>query len=61
MNRNAPSDHSLLIALFALFILCSPLNQWWSAMRLPWYMLFAPWLLIIILIALNQKRQRRGD
>ena len=60
MNQNLPpSDHSLLICLFALFLFNSPLNQWWSALTMPWYAMYLPWLLIIVLVALNQHRQHR--
>jgi len=61
MNLRPPSDHSLLIFLFGLFLFNSPLRQWWSELALPWYAMYLPWLLIIVLVAINQKRQRRGD
>lgn len=61
MNQRPASDHSVLICIFALFLVCSPLNRWWSNLSAPWYAMFAPWLLIIILVAINQSRQHRGD
>jgi len=61
MNLRPPSDHSLLIFLFGLFLFNSPLRQWWSGLALPWYAMYLPWLLIIVLVAINQKRQQRGD
>lgn len=63
MKQNAPrSDHSLLICLLALFLVNSPFNQWWSTITWPWYAMYLPWLLIIILTAFNQYRlQRKQD
>ena len=60
--KNGPrTDHTLLISILALFAINSPLNHWWSGLALPWYSLFVPWLMIIVLIAWNQQRQNRGD
>lgn len=60
-----PGDHSPLICLLALFLFSSPLNRWWSTLPLPWYAMYLPWLLIIILVAINQlrlnRKQDRGD
>lgn len=61
MNLRPVSDHSILIFLLGLFLVNSPLRQWWSELTLPWYAMYLPWLLIIVLVALNQHRQRRGD
>lgn len=58
-SPHRPSDHSLLICLLALFLINSPLNQWWSTRELPWYAMYLPWLLIIVLVAINQLRQNR--
>ena len=55
------ADHTLLIFALAVFVFHSPLNQWWAALALPWYMLFVPWLIIILLIAWNQIRRGHGD
>ncbi|NND89252.1 MAG: hypothetical protein HKN42_00210 [Granulosicoccus sp.] len=59
MNTRPRSDHSLLICLLALFLVNSPLNQWWSNLTLSWYAMFIPWGVIIALVALNQYRQHR--
>ena len=60
MNQSLPpSDHSLLICLLALFLVNSPFNQWWAALTLPWYAMYLPWLLIIVLVAVNQHRRHR--
>ncbi len=61
MSLRPLSDHSLLIFLIGLFLFNSPLRQWWSELALPWYVMFLAWLLIIVLVAINQRRQRRGD
>ena len=60
VNQNLPpSDHSLLICLLGLFLVNSPFNQWWSTLTLPWYAMYLPWILIIVLVAVNQTRQHR--
>lgn len=59
MTQHQRSDHSLLICLLALFLVNSPLNQWWSTLELPWYAMYLSWLLIIALVALNQYKQYR--
>lgn len=61
MSQRPPSDHSFLIFLIGIFLFSSPLRQWWSGLPLPWYGMYLPWLLIIVLVAINQTRQRRGD
>lgn len=58
-QRQLPSDHSLLICLLALLLVNSPLRQWWSTLDFPWYAMYLPWLLIIVLVALNQRHQNR--
>ncbi|MEE9319383.1 MAG: hypothetical protein V3U76_02955 [Granulosicoccus sp.] len=55
-------DHTLLIFLFALAMIASPLSNWWSRLDLPWYAIFIPWALVIALAAVNQLRgSDRGD
>lgn len=61
MNSKPPYDHSLLIFLFALFLFNSPLREWWSGLALPWYTLYLPWLVVIVLVAINQMIQNSGD
>jgi len=61
MRLKPLSDHSLLIFLVGLFVINSPLRQWWSELALPWYTMFIPWLIVIGLVAINQMRQHRGD
>lgn len=59
-QRQPPSDHSLLIFLLAVFLVNSPIKQWWSTLNLPWYAMYLPWLLIIVLVAVNQRHQKRN-
>lgn len=61
MSERPASDHALLICLLGLFLINSPLTSWWSALLLPWYAMFAPWLLVIVLVAWNQRRRQDGD
>lgn len=61
MNIKPRPDHSLLIFLLALFLFNSPLRQWWSELALPWYTIYLPWLAVVVLIAINQLRQNRGN
>lgn len=61
MNRRRGSDHTVLIGLFGLFLFHSPLNIWWANLALPWYVIFVPWLLIIVLVAWNQTGSSGGN
>jgi hypothetical protein len=61
MSERPASNHALLICLLGLFLINSPLTAWWSALPLPWYAMFVPWLLIIVLVALDQRRRPDGD
>jgi hypothetical protein len=60
-KRQNRSDHTLLLFALAVFLFQSPLNIWWSSANLTWYAIFAPWALIIALVAWNQQRQSDGD
>jgi len=55
------NDHTLLIALVALFLVNSPFTAWWARLDLPWYAMFILWAVIIALVAINQRRTHRGD
>jgi hypothetical protein len=49
-QRTEPGhDRVILLLLFALFLLLSPLVEWWAADDSPW---FAPYLIWALLIAL---------
>lgn len=61
MNQPPASNHALLIFFVGVFLINSPLRHWWSEASLPWYGLYMPWLLIIVLVAINQQRQQGGD
>ena len=60
MTRRRGGDHTVLIGLLGLLLFHSPLNIWWAGLALPWYSIFAPWLLIIALVAWNQSGSSRG-
>ncbi len=51
-------DKVVLLFLFALFLLISPLVEWWAADDSPWYL---PYLLWLGLIGLGFWRQRQGN
>ena len=55
MNGRPPQDHAIPIAVLALFLLNSPFTGWWMHLALPWYAMFLPWLLLIVLVWLNQR------
>lgn len=54
-------DKALLLFLFALFLLLSPLTRWWAGEGAPWYLLFVVWGGIILLAALLQLAHRRQE
>ena len=51
-------DRVILLLLFALFLLLSPIIEWWAADDSPW---FAPYLIWALLIALTYWLRRRID
>jgi len=59
VNSRPPYDHTLLIAALALFLVSSPMTRWWAHLALPWYAIFVPWLLIIVLVWANRRGERR--
>ena len=54
-------DRVILLFLFALFLLLSPLVNWWAADNSPWYAPYLIWGLIIFLAFRLQKRMQRHD
>lgn len=62
MNRQREHDPQLdrviILFLFALFLLLSPLLNWWAADDSPWY---APYLIWGTLILLTWRLRRRLD
>jgi O-antigen/teichoic acid export membrane protein len=44
-------DRVILLFLFALFLLVSPLVGWWAGDDSPWYLPYLLWLLLIVLAA----------
>ena len=47
------TGHALLLVLGAIFVFHSPFTQWWAGLNLPWYSVFILWLLLIVLVALD--------
>jgi hypothetical protein len=54
-------DRVVLLFLFALFLLISPLLRWWAADDSPWYLPYLLWLLIIGLTFWLQRRRKHHD
>lgn len=53
-------DKVVLLFLFALFLLLSPLINWWAADDSLWYAPYLIWLAIIVLAFILQRRARRN-
>lgn len=51
--------HSVLLFLFAIFLLASPFTTWWMTLVAPWYFVYLLWLLIIGLTGAVAYRMRR--
>ena len=54
-------DRIILLFLFALFLLISPLVGWWAAENSPWYLPYLLWSLIIVLAAWVQRGGTHHD
>lgn len=54
-------DRVLILFVFALFLLLSPLQQWWAADDRSWLLPYAIWLGIIVLAFLVQRRRDRHE
>ena len=52
-------DRVIILFLFALFLLVSPLLGWWAADDSPWYLPYLLWLALIVLCAWLQLKERR--
>lgn len=50
-------DRVILLFVFALFLLVSPLLLWWASDNSPWYLPYVLWLVIIVLAAWLQRRK----
>ena len=51
-------DHTVLLALLAVFVFHSPFSRWWANLELAWHTIFILWGLVILLVALNQRGDR---
>ena len=54
-------DRVILLLLFALFLLVSPLVQWWAGDGSPWYLPFLLWGALILLARRIQPRRESHD
>jgi hypothetical protein len=55
-DRSSYLDRSLLLFLFALFLLVSPVKAWWASVDIPWYTLYLLWGGVIALAYVLQCR-----
>jgi len=55
-DPDIPLDKVILLLLLALFLLVSPLVNWWARDTAPWYL---PYLIWLALIALSWWIQRK--
>lgn len=54
-------DRVVVLFLSALFLLVSPLMQWWAGDGSPWYLPFLLWGGLILLARWLQRCQERHD
>lgn len=59
IDNESRLDRVILLFLFALFLLLSPLLNWWAADDSPWYVPYLIWLVIIVLAFFLERRMRR--
>lgn len=52
-------DRVILLFLLALFLLLSPILNWWASDTSPWYSPYLIWALLIALTWLLQRKLRR--
>lgn len=48
-------ETSILLLMFAVFLLASPFFLWWATVERPWYVLYLVWGGIILLVYLCQR------
>lgn len=60
-HREYTFDRVILLLLFALFLLLSPLIEWWAADDSPWYLPYLLWLVLIALGFAVQRHLQRND
>lgn len=54
-------DRVIILFLFALFLLLSPIKGWWASDDSPWYAPYLLWGLLIILTWRLRRRMERHD
>lgn len=57
-EREQQIEHSVLLGLFILLLLVSPILAWWGAPGSPWYLPYLLWFGIILIIAWVNRRRR---
>jgi len=60
-NQEQRYDQVIILFLLALFVLLSPLVEWWAADDSPWYTPYALWLGLICLVFILARRRGRHD
>lgn len=50
------TDSSILLLLFALFLLASPVMALWANAGSPWYLLYLLWAALIAMVAWASRR-----
>lgn len=54
-------DRVILLFVFALFLLVSPLLGWWASDHSPWYLPYLLWLVLILFGAWVQRGHPTDD
>lgn len=49
-------EHTVLLAVFMLFLFATPLTLWWASPAHPWFLPYLFWLLVIVLGAVISYR-----
>jgi H+/Cl- antiporter ClcA len=52
-------DHTLILLLFAVFVLVSPIKAIWAGAAAPWYAPFLVWGGLIAMTFWRERRERR--
>lgn len=58
---HSAASESVLLGLFALFLLVTPLAAWWMQLHPPWYFSYLLWAGLIVLNAALGRRLGRYD
>lgn len=61
LQETGPGGYSVLLFLFGLLLLASPLTIWWMSAGAPWYTAWVIWALLITLSGLIAHRLGHHD